>query len=66
MAQAASSPGMAREALSMRAVAELLDVHYETVRRAVARGELEAFRVGRVLRIRRDVVRTYVLKRRAQ
>ena len=65
MAQAASSPGMAREALSMRAVAELLDVHYETVRRAVARGELEAFRVGRVLRIRRDVVRTYVLKRRS-
>lgn len=49
-----------REAVSMADAAKLLDVHYETVRRLVSRGELEAFKVGRVLRIRKAVLVRYV------
>jgi excisionase family DNA binding protein len=49
-----------RDAVSITDAARLLDVHYETVRRLVASGKLEAFRVGRVIRIRRSVLLRYL------
>jgi excisionase family DNA binding protein len=42
-----------REAVSLRDAATLMDVHYETVRRLVAAGDLHSFRIGRIVRIRR-------------
>jgi excisionase family DNA binding protein len=59
-------PTVTREALSMSDAAKLLDVHYETVRRLVAAGELESFRVGRVVRIKRCVIASFAVKQRDQ
>lgn len=39
--------------LTVREVAELRNVSHRTVRRAIARGELPAYRYGRAIRIRR-------------
>ena len=36
---------------SIRQTADLLGVHYNTVYRMVRRGELEAYKVGRIIRI---------------
>ena len=36
---------------SIKQTADLLGVHYNTVYRMVRRGELEAYRVGRIIRI---------------
>ena len=36
---------------SIRQIADLLGVHYNTVYRMVRRGELEAYKVGRIIRI---------------
>ena len=36
---------------SIRETADLLGVHYNTVYRMVRRGELEAYKVGRIIRI---------------
>lgn len=47
------------EAVSVAGAARLLAVHPETVRRLIRRRQLEAFRVGRVYRIRYAVLRAY-------
>ena len=36
---------------SIKQTADLLGVHYNTVYRMVRRGELEAYKVGRIIRI---------------
>lgn len=47
---------MRREALSIDAAAQLLDVSAKTLRRLIRARKLQAFRVGRQWRIRRDVL----------
>jgi excisionase family DNA binding protein len=42
---------MMTPALTVQEAAKLLSVHPETIRRAVARGELAAAKLGRMLRI---------------
>jgi excisionase family DNA binding protein len=53
---AARSLHLPREAVSMQDAADLLDVHYNTVRRLVRVGDLPAFRVGRQRRILRSAL----------
>lgn len=48
-----------REAVSIDVAAELLDVSAKTVWRLVKAGKLRGFRVGRLWRIRRDVLARY-------
>jgi excisionase family DNA binding protein len=45
-------PDGASPDLSIPQVAALRQVHTDTVRRAIARGDLKAYRVGRQIRIR--------------
>ncbi len=45
-------------------VASCLDVAEKTVRRAIARGELPAHRVGRLLRVSEEDLADYLSKRR--
>lgn len=45
-------PGRPPAALTVRAVAEALGVHDNTVRRAIAEGRLPCIRIGRAIRIR--------------
>jgi len=52
-----------REAISIADTARLLDVHYDTVRRLIKHGELQAFRVGRAIRIHRAALVRYVKTR---
>lgn len=52
-----------REAVSVKRAAELLDVHPKTVRRLIKGGKLQTFRVGRLIRIRRDVLADFARAR---
>lgn len=58
----ASTPETApvyREAVSVETAARLLDCSEKTIRRLIIAGTLRAFRVGRLIRIRRDVLKAY-------
>jgi excisionase family DNA binding protein len=46
-------------ALSIKEAAVVLDVHEMTVRRLIKAGKLAAFRVGRIIRIRRGSLAEY-------
>lgn len=48
-----------RPALSVAEVARLLGVHARTIRREIARGRLEAFRVGDSVRVSWDAIEKY-------
>ena len=49
---------------SVREVAAKLGVHPETIRRLIHDGRLDAVRVGRVLRVDPEAVRTFVERQR--
>jgi excisionase family DNA binding protein len=51
--------------LDVKQAANLLAVSTRTIRRLIARGELQSRRVGRQLRLKEDDLRTYLLKCRA-
>lgn len=44
--------------------AKIMSAHPETVRRMIARGEIEYFRVGRVYRIRKSVLERFMSDKR--
>jgi excisionase family DNA binding protein len=48
------------EFMSVSQIASLLDVSAGTIHRAVQRGELRAVRVGRLLRVRRSWLATWL------
>jgi excisionase family DNA binding protein len=48
-----------RPALTVAEVARVLSVHRRSVHRAIARGALEAFKVGRAVRVTWDAIETY-------
>jgi len=48
-----------RPALTVAEVARVLNVHARTVHRAIARGALEAFKVGRAVRVTWQAVEAY-------
>lgn len=48
-----------RPALTVAEVARVLNVHQRSVHRAIARGALEAFKVGRAVRVTWDAIETY-------
>jgi excisionase family DNA binding protein len=49
---------------SVREVADQLGVHPETIRRLIHGGRLDAVRVGRVLRVHRGAVQTFLAQQR--
>jgi excisionase family DNA binding protein len=55
-------PGLA----SVREVADQLGVHPETVRRLIHDGRLDAVRVGRVLRVHREAVDSFLARQRVK
>ena len=62
-----SSVGEEPEGLvSVRDVAAQLGVHPETVRRLIHDGRLDAVRVGRVLRIHRGAVESFLARQRVK
>ena len=46
------------EYLTVQGAAALLDVHADTIRRMIRAGQLEAVKVGRVIRIPRSALET--------
>ena len=52
--------------VSVRDVADQLGVHPETIRRLIHDGRLDAVRVGRVLRVHRDAVDTFLARQRVK
>jgi excisionase family DNA binding protein len=51
---------------SVREVAGQLGVHPETIRRLIHDGRLDAVRVGRVLRVHRHAVDTFLARQRVK
>jgi excisionase family DNA binding protein len=51
---------------SVREVASQLGVHPETIRRLIHDGRLDAVRVGRVLRVHKDAVDTFLARQRVK
>lgn len=51
------------EAVTVARAAALLDCHVDTVRRLIRAGKLKVFRVGRGIRIRRDVLNEFTKSR---
>jgi excisionase family DNA binding protein len=51
---------------SVREVADQLGVHPETVRRLIHDGRLDAVRVGRVLRVHREAVDSFLARQRVK
>jgi excisionase family DNA binding protein len=51
---------------SVREVARRLGVHPETIRRLIHDGRLDAVRVGRVLRVHKDAVDTFLVRQRVK
>jgi excisionase family DNA binding protein len=47
-------------ALDVRDVAGLLEIHPETVRRLIAKGELRAVRIGRLVRVPREALTEFL------
>jgi len=52
--------------VSVREVAEQLGVHPETIRRLIHDGRLDAIRVGRVLRVHREALDSFVERQRVK
>jgi excisionase family DNA binding protein len=50
--------------VSVREVADQLGVHPETIRRLIHDGRLDAVRVGRVLRVHREAVDSFLARQR--
>ena len=62
-----SSPSGEPEGLvSVREVADQLGVHPETIRRLIHDGRLDAVRVGRVLRVHRQAVDSFLARQRVK
>jgi excisionase family DNA binding protein len=55
-----------RSLVSVREVAGRLGVHPETIRRLIHDGRLDAVRVGRVLRVHRAAVDTFLARQRVK
>jgi len=51
------------ELLTLAECAALAKVHPRTLRRAIATGQLEAYRIGRLIRIRPDDLDTYLTRK---
>jgi len=51
---------------SVREVASQLGVHPETIRRLIHDGRLDAVRVGRVLRVHKEAVDTFLARQRVK
>jgi excisionase family DNA binding protein len=51
---------------SVREVASQLGVHPETIRRLIHDGRLDAVRVGRVLRVHRHAVESFLARQRVK
>jgi excisionase family DNA binding protein len=52
--------------VSVRDVADQLGVHPETIRRLIHDGRLDAVRVGRVLRVDREAVDSFLARQRVK
>ena len=52
--------------VSVREVAAQLGVHPETIRRLIHDGRLDAVRVGRVLRVHREAVDSFLARQRVK
>jgi excisionase family DNA binding protein len=52
--------------VSVREVADQLGVHPETIRRLIHDGRLDAVRVGRVLRVHRAALDTFLARQRVK
>jgi excisionase family DNA binding protein len=50
----------------VREVADQLGVHPETIRRLIHDGRLDAVRVGRVLRVHREAVDSFLARQRVK
>jgi len=48
------------KALTLKQAAEILDCHIATVRREIERGHLNAFWIGRIIRIRQSDLEAYM------
>ena len=58
MSSAGGDPGL----VSVREVADQLGVHPETIRRLIHDGQLDAVRVGRVLRVHRETINSFLAR----
>ena len=54
------------ELVSVREVADQLGVHPETIRRLIHDGRLDAVRVGRVLRVHRAALDSFLARQRVK
>jgi excisionase family DNA binding protein len=61
-----SSPEQPDNLVSVRDVADQLGVHPETIRRLIHDGRLDAVRVGRVLRVHREAVDSFLARQRVK
>ena len=61
-----SSADRQPELVSVRDVADQLGVHPETIRRLIHDGRLDAVRVGRVLRVHREAVDSFLARQRVK
>lgn len=52
--------------LTLKQAAQKLQVHTETLKRAIRSGELEAYRVGRNYRVSEEALNTYVRTHRVE
>jgi excisionase family DNA binding protein len=64
--QRVSSPDGDPGLVSVREVADQLGVHPETIRRLIHDGRLDAVRVGRVLRVHREAVDSFLARQRVK
>jgi len=64
--RAVSSPEQPDNLVSVRDVADQLGVHPETIRRLIHDGRLDAVRVGRVLRVHREAVDSFLARQRVK
>jgi excisionase family DNA binding protein len=62
LSSAGGEPGL----VSVREVADQLGVHPETVRRLIHDGRLDAVRIGRVLRVHRKAVDSFLARQRVK
>ena len=62
VSSAGGDPGL----VSVREVADQLGVHPETIRRLIHDGRLDAVRVGRVLRVHREAVDSFLARQRVK
>ena len=61
-----SAESSSENLVSVRDVADQLGVHPETIRRLIHDGRLDAVRVGRVLRVHRDAVDSFLARQRVK